>query len=61
MAKYRIKVMPDGSVRIWGRYQPFKGAATTSFIETVERGEVAAAVERIAEKVKQARNPRPAG
>lgn len=59
MAKYLIKVQPDGMVRIWGRYQPFKGAATTSFIETVPRDEVAAAAERIATQIKNARNPRP--
>lgn len=55
MAVYRVKEMKDGTIRVWARYQPFKGAATKSHIIVGKPEDVAAMALHAAEWVAEQR------
>lgn len=58
MAVYRITEKNDGTVEIWARFTPFKGAATKHHIARGKRGDVGAMAMQAAEWAKEQRKPK---
>ena len=61
VAIYRVEKRKDGTVRIWARYTPFKGAATKSHIITGAPEDTHKMALQAAEWVAKQRNRRAAG
>ena len=60
VAVYKVEKMKDGTIRLWARYTPFKGAATKSHIVAGPPEDTYKMAMQAAEWVAKQRKPRAA-